>query len=170
MCFSVSSGLPLGKEGPMIHTGTRIPTYTHYLQLLYILLSRVPVLIQTLYYYVLYTNIYSILNICVGSIVGAVVSQGNKLTLGFDTSWTKFQDLRNDRTKRDFVYVYIYIHIQCTCYFDIFSLIVGCIVRMVLLLVSLQPSKLQSAASYSPLKKAHPSGPLLSLSAHSFAL
>ena len=76
-----------------------------------------------------------VLNIFIGSIVGAVVSQGNKLTLGFDTSWTKFQDLRNDRTKRDFVYVYIYTHIQCTRYFDIFSLIVGCIVRMVLLLV-----------------------------------
>jgi H+/Cl- antiporter ClcA len=58
MCFSVSSGLPLGKEGPMIHTG---------------------------------------------SIVGAAVSQGKTITFGFDTSWTKFQDLRNDRTKRDFV-------------------------------------------------------------------
>lgn len=58
MCFSVSSGLPLGKEGPMIHSG---------------------------------------------SIVGAAVSQGKTLTFGFDTSWTKFQDLRNDRSKRDFV-------------------------------------------------------------------
>lgn len=58
MCFSVSSGLPLGKEGPMIHTG---------------------------------------------SIVGAAVSQGKTITFGFDTSWTKFQDLRNDRSKRDFV-------------------------------------------------------------------
>jgi chloride channel 7 len=58
MCFSVGAGLPLGKEGPMIHTG---------------------------------------------SIVGAAVSQGKTLTFGFDTSWTKFQDLRNDRSKRDFV-------------------------------------------------------------------
>lgn len=58
MCFSVASGLPLGKEGPMIHTG---------------------------------------------SIVGAAVSQGKSMTFGFDTSWTKFQDLRNDRNKRDFV-------------------------------------------------------------------
>ncbi len=58
MCFSVSSGLPLGKEGPMIH---------------------------------------------VGSIIGAAVSQGNTITFGFDTSWNMFQDLRNDRTKRDFV-------------------------------------------------------------------
>lgn len=58
MCFSVASGLPLGKEGPMIHSG---------------------------------------------AIVGAAVSQGKTITFGFDTSWTKFQDLRNDRSKRDFV-------------------------------------------------------------------
>lgn len=58
MCFSCASGLPLGKEGPMIHAG---------------------------------------------SIVGAAVSQGKTITFGFDTSWTKFQDLRNDRSKRDFV-------------------------------------------------------------------
>jgi chloride channel 7 len=58
MCFSVASGLPLGKEGPMIHSG---------------------------------------------SIIGAAVSQGKTITFGFDTSWTKFQDLRNDRSKRDFV-------------------------------------------------------------------
>ena len=58
MCLSCASGLPLGKEGPMIH---------------------------------------------VGSIVGAAVSQGKTITLGIDTSWTKFQDLRNDRSKRDFV-------------------------------------------------------------------
>ena len=58
MCLSVASGLPLGKEGPMIHAG---------------------------------------------SIIGAAVSQGNTITFGFDTSWTKFQDLRNDHTKRDFV-------------------------------------------------------------------
>jgi H+/Cl- antiporter ClcA len=58
MCFSVASSLPLGKEGPMIHSG---------------------------------------------AIVGAAVSQGKTITFGFDTSWTKFQDLRNDRSKRDFV-------------------------------------------------------------------
>lgn len=58
MCFSCASGLPLGKEGPMIHAG---------------------------------------------SIIGAAVSQGKTITFGFDTSWTKFQDLRNDRSKRDFV-------------------------------------------------------------------
>ena len=38
-----------------------------------------------------------------GAIVGAAVSQGKSLTFGFDTSWTKFQDLRNDKSKRDFV-------------------------------------------------------------------
>ena len=58
MCFSCSAGLPLGKEGPMIHAG---------------------------------------------SIIGAAVSQGNTITYGFDTSWNIFQDMRNDRTKRDFV-------------------------------------------------------------------
>jgi chloride channel 7 len=58
VCFSCASGLPLGKEGPMIHAG---------------------------------------------SIVGAAVSQGKTIAFGFDTSWTKFQDLRNDRSKRDFV-------------------------------------------------------------------
>lgn len=59
MCFSCAAGLPLGKEGPMIHAG---------------------------------------------SIIGAVVSQGNTVTLfGYDTSWNIFQDLRNDHTKRDFV-------------------------------------------------------------------
>jgi len=58
MCLSVSSGLPLGKEGPMIHAG---------------------------------------------SIIGAAVSQGNTITFGFDTSWSVFQDLRNDRSKRDFI-------------------------------------------------------------------
>jgi len=36
-------------------------------------------------------------------VVGAAVSQGKTITFGFDTSWTKFQDLRNDRSKRDFV-------------------------------------------------------------------
>ena len=58
MCFSCSAGLPLGKEGPMIHAG---------------------------------------------SIIGAIVSQGNTISLGFDTSWNHFQDMRNDHTKRDFV-------------------------------------------------------------------
>lgn len=58
VCFSVSSGLPIGKEGPMIH---------------------------------------------IGSIVGAGISQGKSLTFGWNTSWTKFQDFRNDSSKRDFV-------------------------------------------------------------------
>lgn len=58
MCFSVAAGLPLGKEGPMIHAG---------------------------------------------SIIGAVVSQGNTISIGYDTSWNIFQDLRNDYTKRDYV-------------------------------------------------------------------
>ena len=38
-----------------------------------------------------------------GAIAGAAISQGKSATFGFDTSWTKFQDLRNDRSKRDFV-------------------------------------------------------------------
>lgn len=38
-----------------------------------------------------------------GSIVGAAVSQGKTTFFGYDTSWSKFQDLRNDRSKRDFV-------------------------------------------------------------------
>lgn len=58
MCFSVASGLPTGKKGPIIH---------------------------------------------IGSTMGAAVSQGMTITFGFDTSWTKFQDFRNDRSKRDFV-------------------------------------------------------------------
>lgn len=59
VCFSCAAGLPLGKEGPMIHCG---------------------------------------------SIVGAAVSQGRSVAFKyFDTSWTKFQDLRNDRSKRDFI-------------------------------------------------------------------
>lgn len=58
VCFSVAAGLPMGKEGPMIH---------------------------------------------IGAIMGAAISQGKAITFGFDTSWTKFQDFRNDRSKRDFV-------------------------------------------------------------------
>jgi len=58
MSFASASGLPIGREGPMIHCG---------------------------------------------SIVGAAVSQGRGKLFGVDTSWTKFQDLRNDRSKRDFV-------------------------------------------------------------------
>ena len=58
MCFSCAAGLPLGKEGPMIHAG---------------------------------------------SIIGAAVSLGQTITFGFDTSWNKFQDFRNDRSKLDFV-------------------------------------------------------------------
>ena len=58
MCFSCASGLPLGKEGPMIHAG---------------------------------------------SIIGAAVSQGNTISIGYNNSWTVFQDLRNDHIKRDFV-------------------------------------------------------------------
>jgi len=58
MCFSCSAGLPLGKEGPMIHAG---------------------------------------------SIIGAAAALGQTITIGFDTSWNKFQDFRNDRSKLDFV-------------------------------------------------------------------
>jgi chloride channel 7 len=58
MCFSVAAGLPLGKEGPMIHAG---------------------------------------------AIIGGVISQGNTVSIGYDTSWNIFQDLRNDYTKRDYV-------------------------------------------------------------------
>ena len=58
MAFASASGLPIGREGPMIHCG---------------------------------------------SIVGAAISQGRTKLFGWDTSWTKFQDLRNDRSKRDFV-------------------------------------------------------------------
>jgi H+/Cl- antiporter ClcA len=57
MCFSVASGIPTGKKGPIIH---------------------------------------------IGASLGAVVSQGGR-TLGFDASWQQFQDLRNDKSKRDFV-------------------------------------------------------------------
>ncbi|CAN0445964.1 unnamed protein product, partial [Hapterophycus canaliculatus] len=56
--FSVAAGLPAGKEGPMVHSG---------------------------------------------SVVAAGISQGKSNVLGFDTSFSKFQDFRNDREKRDFV-------------------------------------------------------------------
>eukprot|EP01038_Epipyxis_sp_PR26KG_P004229 gene4229-6005_t len=56
--FSCSSGLPLGKEGPMVH---------------------------------------------VGAVIAAGVSQGKSVTFGMDTSFSKYQDFRNDREKRDFV-------------------------------------------------------------------
>ena len=56
--FSVSGGLPVGKEGPMIHSG---------------------------------------------AILGAGLSQGKSTTMGFDTSFARFQDFRNDKEKRDFV-------------------------------------------------------------------
>jgi chloride channel 7 len=58
MCFSVASGLPLGKEGPMVHSG---------------------------------------------SIIGGLVSQGYTFAIGYDNSWSVFQDLRNDYTKRDYI-------------------------------------------------------------------
>ena len=38
-----------------------------------------------------------------GAIMGAAISQGRTNFFGFDTSWTKYQDLRNDLSKRDFV-------------------------------------------------------------------
>jgi H+/Cl- antiporter ClcA len=38
-----------------------------------------------------------------GAIIAAGVSQGKSTTLGFDTRFSKFQDFRNDREKRDFV-------------------------------------------------------------------
>jgi len=56
--FSVAGGLPAGKEGPMVHSG---------------------------------------------SVLAAGVSQGKSNTLGLDTSFSKFQDFRNDKEKRDFV-------------------------------------------------------------------
>ena len=56
--FSVSGGLPVGKEGPMIHSG---------------------------------------------AIIAAGLSQGKSTTMGFDTSFSRFRDFRNDKEKRDFV-------------------------------------------------------------------
>jgi len=58
MCLACASGLPLGKEGPMIH---------------------------------------------VGAVLGAAVSQGKSVLAGQDVSWTKFQELRCDSSKRDYV-------------------------------------------------------------------
>lgn len=58
MCFICAAGLPLGKEGPMIHCG---------------------------------------------AVFGAALSQGKTFLFGLNTTWTKLQDLRNDRGKRDYV-------------------------------------------------------------------
>ncbi len=58
MCFICAAGLPLGKEGPMIHCG---------------------------------------------AVFGAALSQGKTFAFGLNTTWTKLQDLRNDRGKRDYV-------------------------------------------------------------------
>ena len=38
-----------------------------------------------------------------GAVIAAGVSQGKSNVLGCDTSFSKFQDFRNDREKRDFV-------------------------------------------------------------------
>lgn len=38
-----------------------------------------------------------------GAVVAAGVSQGKTRLCGFDTSFSKFSDFRNDREKRDFV-------------------------------------------------------------------
>eukprot|EP00937_MAST-01D_sp_MAST-1D-sp2_P008133 g8133.t1 len=56
--FAVAGSLPVGKEGPMIHSG---------------------------------------------AVAAAAISQGKSYMLGFDTSFTKFADFRNDREKRDFI-------------------------------------------------------------------
>jgi len=55
---AVCGGLPLGKEGPMIHAG---------------------------------------------AIVAAGLSQGKSTYMGFDVSFSKFQNFRNDNQKRDFI-------------------------------------------------------------------
>jgi H+/Cl- antiporter ClcA len=39
----------------------------------------------------------------IGSIIAAGVSQGKSTFLGVDTSFSKYQDFRNDKEKRDFV-------------------------------------------------------------------
>lgn len=56
--FACAAGLPLGKEGPMVH---------------------------------------------IGSVIAAGLSQGKTMTFGMDTTFTRYQDFRNDREKRDFV-------------------------------------------------------------------
>ena len=56
--FAVAGGLPVGKEGPMIHSG---------------------------------------------AVVGSGLSQGKSTFLGFDTSWSKIKQFRNDKEKRDFI-------------------------------------------------------------------
>lgn len=58
--LSCSAGLPLGKEGPMIH---------------------------------------------IGAVVGSIISQGKSTgtAMAFDSTFTKNQDFRNDKEKRDFV-------------------------------------------------------------------
>eukprot|EP01033_Poteriospumella_lacustris_P000388 gene388-249_t len=56
--FACAAGLPLGKEGPMVH---------------------------------------------IGAVIAAGISQGEGFTCGVDTTFSRFQDLRNDREKRDFV-------------------------------------------------------------------
>lgn len=58
MIFSCAAGLPLGKEGPMVH---------------------------------------------IGAIVAAGISQGKLMLCGLDSTFSKYQDFRNDREKRDFV-------------------------------------------------------------------
>lgn len=37
-----------------------------------------------------------------GATIGSTISQGGRSLMGFDASWQTFQDLRNDKTKRDF--------------------------------------------------------------------
>lgn len=56
--FSCSSGLPLGKEGPMVHAG---------------------------------------------SVIAAGVSQGHLASFGLGNNFSRYQDFRNDKEKRDFV-------------------------------------------------------------------